>query len=426
MRKGESDVSEETPERLKQFRAQYKAQKSLSSNMGCLIVLLIVGFASVWGFLGDIKKTVSSKDAVSAGGLAPEQLREYAAYLAERQQPVAAIEAYQAYLDRATLEPEARANVCYSVAKLAIEAQRFEDALPYLYQAEFLAPESALKDEIDKKVVLCLDKLGRPVDLRKELRQRTRIQRTAADVAPGEVVLAEFAGEVITDRDLDVEIEKLPPYVRDSISGAEKRAEFLKNLVAQRLLVDKARRLELDQAPEVQEQLARQLDAMIVQQLISNEVQSRIAVTDEDVERFYKASPERFTEPATAEVRVARAASAEALEALQDFPEKTVTVRKGAAIAGVPELEGAAEALLAAAPGDRVGPYQAEQGWYAFQVVSKTPERLKPFAEVAEQARRMYETQKQQEELSALIERTLQERDVKLHLDRLQKRPSAP
>lgn len=414
-------MSEETPERLKRFRTQYSTNMRPFRWLGYIqIAILILGFGAVLAFVRDTGDAASpNQDGPSSAGLSTAKLREYAVYLAERQEPGAAIEAYQDYLDRATLEPEARAKVCYSVAKLAIEAQRFEEALKYLYQAEFLAPDSDLKDEINKKVVLCLDKLGRRVDLRKELRKRTRVKRTAEDVGGGEVALAEFAGEVLTDRDLAIEIEKLPPYMRGPLEDVEKKAEFLKNLVAQRLLIDKARRLELDEDPEIQEQMARQFDALIVQKLIADEVQSRIHVTDEDVERFYKASLGMFTEAASAEVRIGRADSAEAVQAIEKLPEKGVAVRQGGRIPGVPATDEVLEAIFAAQAGDRVGPYELEKAWYVFEVVSKTPERLKPFEEVEGQARRLYEMQKRQEELSALIERILEERAVKLHLDRL-------
>ena len=420
-------MSDQTPDRLREFRAQYASKGMSTSRLAILqLVILVAGFAGVFVFMGrGADSGKGSPPATDAqGGLSAEAEREYAVYLAERQQPLDAVDAYQAYLDKASLSPEDRANVCYTVGKLAADAEQYETALKYLYQAEFLAPESELKDDINKKVVLCLDKLGRRVDLRKELRQRTALKRSATDVQPGETVLAEFAGEVITDRDLALEIEKLPPYVRDGISDSKKKAEFLKNLVAQRLLLDKAQRLELDKDPEVQEQLARQLDAMIVQKLIKDEVNSRITVTDEDVDRFYRASPERFTVPETAQVRVGQADTAEALQALDLSGKEPATAVKGRDIPDMPPCEEAETAVFAAEPGKRVGPYELEGKWYAVVVVSKTAEELKPFDEVKDQARRMYQMQKEQEELSALIERILEERDVKLYLDRLKEQPA--
>jgi len=148
-------------------------------------------------------------------------------------------------------------------------------------------------------------------------------------------------------------------------------------------------------------------------------VQSRIHITPADVKRFYDADVARFTAPATAQVRVGQGESAEAVEALEAFPEEAVTVRQGGRIPEAPATEEAVEAIFAAEPGGRVGPYELDGQWYAFEVASKTPERVKPFEEVREQAERAFQRQKEQEALSALIESILDERNVRLHLERL-------
>ena len=412
-------MSENTPERLREFRSAYTPSPQRAGLMSYVqLVLLLLGFGAVIALLA-LREQAPAKAGTPNGGLSAEQQRQYAAYLAEKQQPTAAVAAYQAYLDTASLAPNDRAKVCYATAKLAVEAEQYAAALPYLYEAEFLDPNSDIKDEINKKVVLCLDKLGRNVDLRHELRKRTEVKRTAADVKPEEKVLAEFAGEVITNRDLELEIEKLPASVRDSFSAPEKKADFLKNMVAQRLLLDKARRLELDKTPEIQDELGKQLDAMIVQKLIEDEVKAGINITPEDVERFYKAAPERFTDPATAEVCVAKADTEEAAKAITEFPDKPVVVRKGGPVPGAPPALEASDAIFNAEPDAIAGPLQAEKAWYVFKIKSKTPEKLRPFEEVKDQATKLFQMQKEQEKVRALIEETLKARDVHLYLDRI-------
>ncbi len=402
------------PNRLQEFRAQYNAGRPRVSALAVVnIVLLVVGFAAV---IVMQNRSASAPQAV-APAQAPDAQRAFALYLTEKNQPLAAITAYEDYLKAAALVPEERAKVCYAVAKLAIEAEQYERALPFLYQAEFVNPESELKEEINKKVVLCLDKLGRNVDLRHELRKRTDVKRTAADVQNGEVVLAEFLGEVITDRDLDQEIEKMPQAVRDSVNTNEKKTELLKNMVVQRLLLDKARRLELDKDDEIQKQLAQQLDAMIVNRLLEDEIRSGIQITAEDVERFYKAEPALFTEPATASVLMATADSEEAAKSAA-FPEKPVTVKKGTPVPGAPESLNT-DAVFAAEPDSVTAPIKIDDKWYVFKVVSKTEEKLHPFDEVKDRASRMLQSQKERERFQQLIDENLSAQNVQLHLDKL-------
>lgn len=411
-------MSENSSERLKEFRAGYASNSKRAGVLGVVqLVVVLAGFAAVIGLL--LREDAPGPASAQGAGLSADRLREYAVHLEGKNLPRPAIAAYEDYLEAAELTAQNRAKVCYSIAKLAIEAGEFERALPHLYQAEFLDPDTALKEEINKKVVLCLDKLGRGVDLRQELRRRTKVKRTPEDLEPGETVLAEFAGEVLTDRDLEIEIDKLPASMRDSFNTAQHKVEFLKNMVAQRLLVDKARRLELDKDPEIQNQLVQQLDSMIVQKLIADEVEASINITPEDIERFYKAAPERFTQPATAKVRVAKAGAEEDAKALSDFPDDPVTVRKGGSVPGIPSSVDLAEAVFAAEPETVTSPVQVEDAWYVCKVESKTPERLLPFEEVKDRAARMLQMQKEQEKVAEIIEETLQARDVRLHLDEL-------
>lgn len=288
-------MSDAASDRLREFREQNRAAAGIRSRGAravrvtaglALLALAVVGVVSIGAAL-------SGRNG-SQGGLTPGQWRKYALKLEEKRLPLAAMDAYDRYLDAATLSDEARAKACFSVAKIAADEKQYERALAYLYEAEMLAPDSDIRDELNKKVILCLEKLGRTADLQRELEVRSTGHRTSKDVAPEETILAEFSGEVITDRDLDREIERMPESNRDAYSNPEKRADLLRDLVIQRVLVDKALRQELDKDKEVQAQMEMQRDALIVRKLLMSEVQPKVNVTSEDVERFYKAEPDRF------------------------------------------------------------------------------------------------------------------------------------
>jgi len=415
-------MSDQTPDRLKAFRNQYAPSRGGAGLALGLVQLALTaaGFAA----LAYLALRPEPPQATAPGGLAPETQRHLAVYLAEKKDAGAAIAAYEDYLRRADVPVEERAKVRYAMAKLALDAEQYAQALSFLYEAEYLDPKSDVKDDINKKVVMCLDKLGRGVDLRQELRARTDVKKRAEDVAPDEKVLAEFAGEVLTDRDLELAVEKLPPAARDAVSTPDKKKELLKNMVAQRLLLDKARRLELDKSPEIQEQLVQALDGLIVQKLIEDEVRKSVQITPEDVERYYKAEVARFTKPATADIALAKCDSEEAAKAVAEFKEKPITIAQGRPVPGLPKDFDTA-ALFAAEPGTVAPPIKADDGWLAVKVVSKTPEKVMPFEDVKEQASRMLQMQKEQERLQSLLEETLQARDVKLYEERLAEQPPA-
>jgi tetratricopeptide (TPR) repeat protein len=263
-------MDDQSQERLNQFRAESAALRRPSRLVRATWAAVIAASlaAGSWG----VYVTVTSKAANAGGGPDAEQLRQYAVYLENKHLYGPAIEAYAKFLDHATLASDVRANVCYSVAKLAADEGRYETALAYLYQAEMFAPESNLRDEINKKVVFCLDKLGRSSELRHELRDRAGARRAAKDVASDEVILAEIGDSVITNRDLDRELDTLSPGAKQAFAAPEKKADFLKSLVAQRVLLDKGLRQELDKDPAVVAELEAERNAFVVQKLLDNEV----------------------------------------------------------------------------------------------------------------------------------------------------------
>ncbi|MCP4641055.1 MAG: hypothetical protein GY851_11505 [bacterium] len=403
-------MTDNTSERLKQFRAENDPPKPAPVRwlVGFLVVFLM---GAVAGFAG-LGLLHGGAAPGSGGGPSEDQLRRLAMRLEEKALPSAAIDAYATYLAAARLDDAARAKVCYSVGKLAVDAGDYERALTFLYESELLDPESDLARDIDKKVVFCLEKLGRTVDLRRELTHRTSVTRTPDASGAGEVVLAEFGDERVTERDLELELEKLPASARDSFRTPDQRLELLRNMVAERLLLDKAHRLELDKDPEIQELLAAQRDALVVRKLIADEVDRNVKVSADDVERFYKAEKSLFSRPAQADVLVAREG--------EEFGDKPVTVHAGRSIPGIPESAEAVEAILAAEPNTTVGPLAVGDAPHLFKVISKQAERVLPFDEVREQAQRMLHARKEQEQVRAIIEETLKAQDVRIHADRLQ------
>lgn len=415
-------MDDRTPERLREFRARYQQEAGGPGRAVALNVAVLVAGIAI-GLTGLLLLREGALPPANAphGGLSPDQARQLALYLEGKDLLPEAIGAYEEYLDKGLLDDASRAKVCYSVARLASKTGDYNRALAYLYQAEMLDPQTELREEIDKEIVACLEKIGRTASLRRELRKRTHIERTPEDLAEDEAILAEFGGEIITDRDLERELDKLPAPLRDSLRTPEQQAQFLENMVAERLLLGKAVRLGLDQDPEIEESLAAQRDAMIVRKLIADEVRDKVSITPEDVERFYRAESSRFAEPAQAEVVVARIDVPEAASETVDFSQEPVKVFEGQPIPGVPESAEAVPVILAAEPGTVTEAIRLGQEWYRFKVLGKAPARVRPFEQVKDHAERLLRLEKEQEQFRLLIEETLRAQDVRLYPERLAK-----
>jgi hypothetical protein len=414
-------MSTNTPDRLTAFRAEYEAAErprsrglmpililslSILTGINCLVLLFVV-----------VPRLGSANE--SAPSAQSSDLRALATYLEEKNLPGEALGVYSQYLSETELAPDERARVCVNGADAAVKAEKYETALAFLYQAELAAPASPLKPEIDKKVALCLEKLGRSSQLRHELRNRTALQRTKQDIAPNEIVLAEIGDHVITSQDLDADIDRMPESVRGMFEKPEKREELLRNLVAEKLLVEKARRLELDKDDGIQKSLASALDELMVRKLIENDVKANVKITPEDVERFYKAEIKRFTTPAAANAVFVKGATADEAKAATNFSEKPVPAVAGRGVMGLDASESAADTILAAEAGTTTDPIQIGGAWYVFKVVDKKPEEVAPFEKVKDACTRLFEQQKSQEQASALVAQTLQSSNVKLYPERL-------
>lgn len=359
----------------------------------------------------------------SRAGLAPEEQRQLAAFLAEKKAFEPALDVYDDFLAHARLGPQERAKVCFAAANVAIEAGADERALALLYQAEWLKPGGELQKEIDAKIMTCLERLGRSDDLRTALRERAQIGRARDTLQSGEAVLAELGDRVFTTRDLDAALEKLPPAARGALSAPEKKLELLKNLIAEHLLAEKARRQELDKDPQIQAMLSDQLDALMVRKLIQQEVQSKVQIAPGEVERYYEANRSRFTTPARATARVGHRAEGSNVE--PSFGDEPVNVAEGGD-AGT--LDGGAEAvkaILALAPGDRTPGFSKGDGTETvYEVVSREPQREIAYPEVRDQLERELRMRKEQEHLQSLIQSLLQTHNVRIHEERLQEQES--
>lgn len=410
-----------TPDRLRAFRAEYHRERLSAAPWWAYALLAAVlgGF----GVLYWLPPQALRADPANAG-LSPSDLRRYAAFLHEKNLPEAAITAYDDYLAVAHLAPEERARVCLTVAELHIGLSQYKDALARLYEAELYEPDRATGEQIGKKVTLCLERLGWTDALRRELRQRNaRIQGESA-AAPQSVVLAQWADSVITLDDLEQEIAQLPPAAQAPFESPERREGLLRNMVAERLLIEKARRLELDDSPEIQAALAAHLDALLVRKLLEDEVEKKVTVSEAEAERYYQTHADRFPGGVRREVRMGWGASADEAKAALESGGTAVVLRNGQA-SGPVLLEGGREApadvlrWAATAPVDRALEPRAAGGvWYALRIAGEAREPL-PFKDVKDEVMRQVHRQSVMEHMEALIDKTLEAESVVLFPEHL-------
>lgn len=235
---------EQTPERLRAFRKDRARAPRLGLWASLLAAFAAGALVCAVGFR--FASPEPPPASAANGGLAPDRLRALAVHLERKNLPDRAIAAWTDYLARAPLDDAERAGVCYSIARIAREHGDCDTALAYLYQAEFLGVDEALRDDVSNEILECLERLGRTVDLRRELRARTDADDTPPP-DPDETVLASFDDKAVTLDDYERAVEELSDAERDRLATPEQRKAFLQRLVAERLFEEtkRARRLTL-------------------------------------------------------------------------------------------------------------------------------------------------------------------------------------
>ena len=228
-----------------------------------------------------------------AGGGDPDEARQVAAKLQTAGALDEAAERYESYLAAAAEPAEARAKIAYSLGENYFASGRYEKALRWFYEAETLGA-GKLADELDRKIVATLERLGRPRAAQAALDSRVRLDRPEeAKRAGDDPVVAKLGDREIHRSEVDRSIDDLPPEMARALAGASP-ADLLRRYAADELMWRKAQKLGYDHDPEVmrrQEALAKQL---AVAAFLDREVVQKIAADEVDLKSFFEAHKPRY------------------------------------------------------------------------------------------------------------------------------------
>ncbi len=226
-----------------------------------------------------------------------EQVREYASALYNRELYHQAIDQYNYCLDSYNLDATEEANINYTIAKIYFERMRdYENALTYYLKIKEFYPESDLLDEVNKRMVECLERLQRSADAQQVLEETALLDPSRAHTKRPGAVVAKIGKRPITTGDLEFQISQLPPFMRPQLNDKSKKAAFLKQYIATELLYDTARRKGLDHDMEVVEAIFQAKKKIMVQKLLEEEISEEVNVRESDVELYYKANRDKYAE----------------------------------------------------------------------------------------------------------------------------------
>lgn len=233
----------------------------------------------------------------SGSKVSGDKMREFANDLYNRELFKQAIEQYKIYLSDYNVGDKEQANINYIIGDIYFDRLKdYENALTFYLKVKHFYPETSLTEEINKKVVACLERLDRSVDAQQALKETTSLDPGAvAPNRPGEVI-ARIGNRNITMGDLNFEINQLPPNMRQQFSEREKKLEFLNQYLTTEMLFNTAKREGLDNDKDVLDQAFQAKKRFMVYKLLEQRVAQNIQTTDTDLQLYYEANKDKYTE----------------------------------------------------------------------------------------------------------------------------------
>lgn len=107
--------------------------------------------------------------------------------------------------------------------------------------------------------------------------------------------LAKVDGKVITVGEFENRLSKLPPYYRSV--AAQRKKDFLEDLVSEQLLYEEALRRGLDRDKEVKELLNEARKKILVAKLVEVEVRKKSPIGEDEVKAYYEAHKDEYVTP---------------------------------------------------------------------------------------------------------------------------------
>ncbi|MDZ7372753.1 MAG: hypothetical protein ONB23_02170 [candidate division KSB1 bacterium] len=230
--------------------------------------------------LGLVLTAAAFLGACTSSSKAPvpkEQWRAYANELYNRQLFPQAIEAYREYLRLYPVSAAEHANITFTIGEIYFDRLHdYENALAEYVKIKRLFPQTEVVREAETRIVECLDRLQRPADARQALWESTGLDTSQVPQHRPGVVVARIGNREITQGDLDFELNRLPPSLRERIRTREDKLRFLREYVATEILYRDAARQGLDRDRDVMEGAVQAKKQLMVQKLIEREIADKI------------------------------------------------------------------------------------------------------------------------------------------------------
>jgi hypothetical protein len=303
-------------EKLNFSLPEKKRKNSFTSGIVIVLLLIVIGLGAANFLVRPSNQAPYSANAVSA--LSPEQVKQLASRLAERNLYARAAKVWQDYLDLNKLPEQEHARILFQIGTLFEKAGSYAEAIEYYYRSEAVAKISEIEPQINAHIKNCFEKLGMFSALRYELMDRTSFNKGKN---AGDKIVAEIGAEKITEADLGALIEaaienQLTPMaafmtteqlyeqknkILEQYHNPSAKQQFLQSWLTQEVLYRQGLKEDLIKKPETKRLIEELTRSVLSQQLMNAELAGKINITETDLQTYYEANKEKYIEPANEE-----------------------------------------------------------------------------------------------------------------------------
>jgi tetratricopeptide (TPR) repeat protein len=438
------------------FSLPEKKQRSSVVNWVLIVLLLIlIGLTSANLFLSP--RGLQQTPEVAGSTSSPEQIKQLASKLAQRNLYLRAAKVWKDYLAAGKLADDKRARILFQIGTLLEKGNLYDEAIEYFYRSEGAMQLKELEPQISSHIKDCFEKLGNFSAMRYELMDRTSL---ASSPPAGSKIVAEIGAEKMTEADLDAlieidvedQLEPMAPFMTpEQLSEQKKKMleeyknpkaklQYLQGWLAQEVLYRQALEENLEQNPDAKKLIDHLTRSALSQLVMNRELASKINITETDVQTYYTANKDKFIEPAKAKIShilldneqpanelLGRIKAGEDFSELaKQFSKDESTKEKGGTIEtevqkdsyvpGIGSYEELNMKIFAVkAPKVLDEPFKTDKGWEIVKVDTITPERQKTLDEVRQQVISMLANQKRQDVQSSFLKQMMDKYNVVIH-----------
>ena len=217
-----------------------------------------------------------------------EQAKRYVSKLANSELYSQAVDELERILENYRLTDKEAGSILYQIG--TISADHLHDpsrALAAFIRFQELYPNSPLKDDVDRKVIAQLDKMGRSKQAQNMLEKAVTLGKPIAEAKPSRVV-ARIGDRAITSDEVEQAIADLPSDMADRMGDPQMKSRFLHDYVGEQLLYGAAIRAGYDKRPEIIDRFESAQKNIVVAAYFKDRIADRIDIKPSDVDVYYQ------------------------------------------------------------------------------------------------------------------------------------------